>query len=77
MNSIILVDPQRRWAEHYRESVNRSMWHYELLNMIQPVWSRPMTEEEKEQIFGDNPDYIKNIGRDSDDKEWRLINDTD
>lgn len=45
------------------------------LNDKQPVFTRQMTEEEKAQIFGGNPDYIRNIGRNSDDKEWRKVND--
>ena len=43
------------------------------LNEKQPVYSRQMTEEEMAQIFGGNPDYIKNIGRNSDGQEWRKI----
>ena len=43
------------------------------LNEKQPVFTRQMTEEEKAQIFGGNPDAIKNIGRNSDEKEWRRI----
>ena len=42
-------------------------------NENQPVYTRQMTAEEMEQIFGGNPDYIKNISRNSDDKEWRKI----
>jgi hypothetical protein len=42
-------------------------------NENQPVYTRQMTEEEMTAIFGGNPDAIKNISRDSDEKEWRRI----
>lgn len=34
-----------------------------------------MTEFEMAQVFGENPDYIKEIGRNSDGQEWRLLDD--
>lgn len=40
-------------------------------NSLQPVWTRKLTAEEMAQIFGENPDYIKQIGREIDGKEWR------
>lgn len=42
-------------------------------NENQPVYTRQMTAEEVAAIFGNNPDAIKNIGRNSDEKEWRRI----
>jgi len=42
-------------------------------NMNLPVYTRQMTKEEIEQIFGGNPDAIKNIGRSVDNQEWRRI----
>lgn len=42
-------------------------------NENQPVYTRQMTAEEMATIFGGNPDAIKNIGRNSDEKEWRRI----
>lgn len=42
-------------------------------NMNLPVYTRQMTKEEIEQIFGDNPDAIKNIGMSVDTHEWRRI----
>ena len=42
-------------------------------NENQPVYTRQMTEEEMAAIFGGNPDAIKNISRNSDEKEWRRI----
>ena len=42
-------------------------------NEQQPVYTRQMTAEEVAAIFGGNPDAIKNISRNSDEKEWRRI----
>ena len=42
-------------------------------NEQQPVYTRQMTAEERAAIFGGNPDAIKNISRNSDEKEWRRI----
>lgn len=53
--------------------VEANIRKYNDLNKLQPVWIRPLDEEEKKQIFGGNPDYIKNIGRKTDGKEWRLL----
>lgn len=43
-------------------------------NSKQTTKTRPMTKEEIEQIFGDNPDYIKNISSTEDKHEWLLAN---
>lgn len=42
-------------------------------NMNLPVYTRQMTEEEMKQVFGENPDAIKNIGMSVDNQEWRRI----
>lgn len=72
---MIAVNRQYLWSMKYREEVEASIYKYNYLNSIQPVWTRPLDEEEKKQIFGGNPNYIKNIGRKIDGKEWVLIND--
>lgn len=58
----------QRCVEETKRDASLQNW----LNQIQPTYTRPLTEYEKEQIFGDNPDYIKTIGR-NDGEEWRLI----
>lgn len=70
---MIAVNRQYLWSIKYRLEVEASINKYNYLNSIQPVWTRPLDEEEKKQIFGGNPDYIKNIGRKTDGKEWRLL----
>lgn len=59
----------QRFYQELERDIDMRNWQ----NENQPVYSRQMTDEEKEQIFGGNPDYIKNIGRNSDDKEWRKV----
>lgn len=61
------------WSIHYRDEVERSINYYNYINTLQPVWARPLTDIEKKEIFGGNPNYIKNIGR-NDGHEWRLLN---
>lgn len=70
---MIAVESKYTWSIRYRLEVEASIYKYNYLNSIQPVWIRPLDEEEKKQIFGGNPDYIKNIGRKTDGKEWRLL----
>jgi hypothetical protein len=70
---MIAVNRQYLWSIKYRLEVEASINKYNYLNSIQPVWTRPLDEEEKKQIFGGNPNYIKNIGRKTDGKEWRLL----
>lgn len=43
-------------------------------NSQQPVWVRTLTAEELQAIRED-AEYIKNIGRAIDGKEWRLLSD--
>lgn len=71
---MIAVESKYLWAIKYRLEVEQSIRRYSYLNQFQPVWTRPLDEEEKKQLFGGNPDYIKKIGRGIDGKEWRLMN---
>ncbi len=59
----------QRVKDELRRDVSMRNWQ----NENQPVYTRQMTEEEMATIFGGNPDVIKNISRDSDEKEWRRI----
>lgn len=63
-----------QWHERYENQVERSNDYYDYVNSIQPVHIRELTDKEKAEIFGGNPNYIKNIGR-NDGHEWRLLND--
>jgi len=58
---------------HVWEELNYDIKVMNAKNENQPVYTRQMTAEEMATIFGDNPDAIKNIGRNSDKKEWRRI----
>lgn len=53
--------------------LNRDIRAMNAKNDNQPVYTRQMTAEEMEQIFGENPDAIKNIGMSTDNQEWRRI----
>lgn len=70
---MIAVNSKYLWEAKYRLSVEQSIDYYNELNKHQPVWMRELELEEKRQIFGGNPDYIKNIGRNIDGKDWRLL----
>lgn len=59
---------QRLYQELERD-IDMRNWQ----NENQPVYTRQMTEEEMAAIFGGNPDAIKNISRNSDEKEWRRL----
>lgn len=74
LRCMIAVKRQFLWSMQYRIEVEKSIKKYTMLNQFQPVWTRPLDEEEKKQLFGNNPNYIKNIGRGIDGKEWRLMN---
>lgn len=69
----IYINTNGWWSKRYRLEVEASIQHYNALNQLQPVYTRPLDEKEKEQIFGGNPDYIKNIGRKIDGKEWKEL----
>ena len=68
MATIVTSQMQRFYAE-LEHDIDMRNWQ----NENQPVYTRQMTAEEMEAIFGGNPDAIKNIGRNSDEKEWRRI----
>lgn len=69
----IYINTDGWWSKRYRLEVEASIQRYNVLNQLQPVYARPLDEKEKEQIFGGNPDYIKNIGRKIDGKEWKEL----
>ena len=68
MATIVTSQMQRFYAE-LEHDIDIRNWQ----NKNQPVYTRQMTEEEMTAIFGGNPDAIKNISRNSDEKEWRRI----
>ena len=68
MANIVTSYTQRFYAE-LEKDIDMRNWQ----NENQPVYTRQMTEEEMAAIFGGNPDAIKNISRNSDEKEWRRI----
>ena len=68
MATIVTSQMQRFYAE-LEHDIDMRNWQ----NEQQPVYTRQMTEEEMAAIFGGNPDAIKNISRNSDEKEWRRI----
>ena len=49
------------WREQYAQSVKRAYWEYTKKNEEMPVKTRQLTKEEIEKIFGDNPEYGKEI----------------
>ena len=70
---MIAVESKYTWSIRYRLEVEANIRKYNNLNKLQSVWTRPLNEEEKKQLFGGNPNYIKNIGHKTDGKEWRLL----
>lgn len=68
MATIVTSQMQRFYAE-LEHDISMRNWQ----NENQPVYTRQMTAEEMSAIFGGNPDAIKNISRNSDEKEWRRI----
>lgn len=60
-------------ARCYAE-LNNDVTEMNFANSQQPVWVRTLTAEELQAIREDN-EYIKNIGRAIDGKEWRLLSD--
>jgi hypothetical protein len=59
----------QRFYQELERDIDMRNWQ----NENQPVYTRQMTAEEMAAIFGGNPDAIKNISRNSDEKEWRRI----
>lgn len=65
----IVTSYTQRFYQELEHDISMRNWQ----NENQPVYTRQMTAEEVAAIFGNNPDAIKNIGRNSDDKEWRRL----
>ena len=59
----------QRFYQELERDIDMRNWQ----NENQPVYTRQMTAEEMSAIFGGNPDAIKNISRNSDEKEWRRL----
>lgn len=49
------------WREKYSAEIDCSIKRCEDLNKMAEVKTRLLTEEEKEKIFGSNPEYGKEI----------------
>lgn len=60
------------YAEKVYAELNHDIAVMNAKNLNQPVYTRQMTAEEIENIFGGNPDYIKNITK-NDGREWNQI----
>lgn len=65
----IVTSYTQRFYQELEHDISMRNWQ----NENQPVYTRQMTAEEMAAIFGSNPDAIKNISRNSDEKEWRRI----
>ena len=65
----IVTSYNQKVKEELERDIDMRNWQ----NENQPVYTRQMTAEEMVAIFGGNPDAIKNISRNSDEKEWRRI----
>ena len=65
----IVTSYNQKVKEELERDIDMRNWQ----NENQPVYTRQMTAEEMAAIFGGNPDAIKNIGRNSDEKEWRRL----
>ena len=65
----IVTSYNQKVKEELERDIDMRNWQ----NENQPVYTRQMTAQEIAAIFGGNPDAIKNIGRNSDEKEWRRI----
>lgn len=61
------------YTQRIKDELGRDVSMRNWQNKQQPVYTRQMTAEEMAAIFGGNPDAIKNISRNSDEKEWRRI----
>lgn len=68
----IVTSYNQKVKEELERDIDMRNWQ----NENQPVYTRQMTAEEMAAIFGGNPDAIKNISRNSDEKEWRRIKST-
>lgn len=63
-----MITPANYMARFYEE-LNHDINKMNERNLRQPVRSRQMTEEEKEKIFGSDPNYIKDIKVEAEDNE--------
>ena len=61
------------WSKEYSAEVGRGIKSYNAANKKSSVWTRKLTDYEKNELFGGNPNYIKNIGKGIDGFEWREL----
>lgn len=57
----IPVNSAARWKERYLDEIRRNLDKAEKENENAIVKTRQLTEEEMEKIFGNDPNYIKEI----------------
>lgn len=57
----IPVNSAAMWKARFIEEMTRSVERAEEINKNAEVKTRQLTPEEFEKIFGDNPNYIKEI----------------
>lgn len=70
---VTAISPMASWGARYASEVEVAIRRYDYLNSKQPVYTRKLTQEEINQLFNGNPNYIKNIGRNIDGKEWKEL----
>jgi hypothetical protein len=49
------------YMAHFYAELNADIKKMNAKNMEQPVKTRQLTEDEKRMIFGENPNYIKEV----------------
>lgn len=49
------------YMAHFYAELNSDIAKMNAKNMEQPVKTRQLTEDEMRKIFGENPDYIKEV----------------
>ncbi len=52
---MLQADKFSRWRRDYTAKVEKSVNYYNYLNQLQPVHTRQMTEEERQEAFGEKP----------------------
>ena len=57
----IPVNSTARWKERYLDEIRRNLDRAEKENENATVKTRQLTKEEMEKIFGNDPNYIKEI----------------
>lgn len=70
---VTAISPMASWGARYASEVEAAIRRYDYLNSKQPVYTRKLTQEKMNQLFNGNPNYIKNIGRNIDGKEWKEL----